>query len=182
MTCSFSRERIEAVRTFHGHSCPGLAIGIRAAEYALREFAGIDDGDLVCVTETDMCGVDGIQYLTGCTFGKGNLIHRDVGKAAFSFFDRGEGKALRLLLRPDAKEGKEGPASDRREMIAILMEKPLEEVFDCTPLDGQPPRRARILTSLVCEQCHEETMESRTRRYQGRTLCIPCFAEVEQKL
>jgi len=182
MTCSFSGEQLEAVRGFHGHSCPGLAIGIRAAEYALREFAGIDDGNLVCVSETDMCGVDGIQYLTGCTFGKGNFIHRDVGKAAFSFFDRGSGKALRFLLRTDAKDGKNAPAADRQEMITLLMDKPLEEVFTCTPLDEQPPKRARILSSLVCEQCHEETMESRTRRYQGQTLCIPCFTEVEQKL
>jgi formylmethanofuran dehydrogenase subunit E len=28
---------IEGAVKFHGHSCPGLAIGIRAAEIALRE-------------------------------------------------------------------------------------------------------------------------------------------------
>ncbi|MBN1246402.1 MAG: formylmethanofuran dehydrogenase, partial [Anaerolineae bacterium] len=28
---------IEGARRFHGHSCPGLTIGIRAAELALRE-------------------------------------------------------------------------------------------------------------------------------------------------
>jgi formylmethanofuran dehydrogenase subunit E len=37
------------------------------------------------------------------------------------------------------------------------------------------PARARILTSLVCDACGEMTMETRTRRFQGRTLCIPCF-------
>ncbi|MBU1156998.1 MAG: TraR/DksA C4-type zinc finger protein, partial [Proteobacteria bacterium] len=34
---------------------------------------------------------------------------------------------------------------------------------------------ARILTSLVCEACGESVMESRTRRLEGRTMCIPCF-------
>ena len=41
---------------------------------------------------------------------------------------------------------------------------------------------ARILASLVCEACGESTMESRTRRFAGKTLCQPCFDRVEQKI
>ncbi|MBN1106125.1 MAG: TraR/DksA C4-type zinc finger protein, partial [Deltaproteobacteria bacterium] len=37
------------------------------------------------------------------------------------------------------------------------------------------PERARILSSLSCECCGEATMETRTRRFQGQVLCIPCF-------
>ena len=71
---------IEETIRFHGHSCPGLALGIRAAEVALKESERASDEEVVAVVETDMCGVDAIQYLTGCTFGKGNLIHLDYGK------------------------------------------------------------------------------------------------------
>ena len=71
---------IEETIRFHGHSCPGLALGIRAAEVALKESERAPDEEVVAVVETDMCGVDAIQYLTGCTFGKGNLIHLDYGK------------------------------------------------------------------------------------------------------
>jgi formylmethanofuran dehydrogenase subunit E len=85
---------------FHGHWCPGLAIGIRAAEWALKEMGKSPDEEIVAVVETDMCGVDAIQYLTGCTFGKGNLIHKDYGKNAFTFYRRRDGKAVRLVLRP----------------------------------------------------------------------------------
>jgi formylmethanofuran dehydrogenase subunit E len=47
---------------FHGHMCPGLAIGIRAAEVALRDIGPhAHDEEVVAVVETDMCGVDGIQ-------------------------------------------------------------------------------------------------------------------------
>jgi formylmethanofuran dehydrogenase subunit E len=56
----------------------------------------------VAVTETDMCGVDAIQFLTGCTFGKGNLIHRDWGKNACTFFRRSDGRAVRVGARPEA--------------------------------------------------------------------------------
>ena len=52
---------------FHGHSCPGLAIGFRAATLAL-ELLGLEEGakdeELVCVTENDACGVDAVQVVT----------------------------------------------------------------------------------------------------------------------
>lgn len=182
MKCQLPAKLVEETIEFHGHSCPGLAIGIRAAEYALRELKDTSAEDFLCITETDMCGVDGIQYLTGCTFGKGNLIHLDYGKAAFSFHDRKSGKAFRLLLRPEAKQGKEKEQLDREQLQQLLMEKSLEEVFELIPLAERPPRRARVLASIICEECGEETMESRTRRFAGKTLCIPCFGDVEQKI
>jgi formylmethanofuran dehydrogenase subunit E len=37
MSYSISKELIEKTIVFHRHSCPGLAIGIRAAELALGE-------------------------------------------------------------------------------------------------------------------------------------------------
>ena len=49
-----------------------------------------------------MCGVDAIQFLTDCTLGKGNFMHRDYGKMAFSFFDRKTGEGFRAVLNPAA--------------------------------------------------------------------------------
>jgi len=201
MSCAIPAERIEAAVAFHGHSCPGLAIGIRAAELALRELG--DPADMVAVVETDMCGVDAIQFLTGCTLGKGNLIHRDLGKMAFSFFDRRAGKGFRALLRPEARgpleremgelmrKQAEGQADDRdearlqalrAELQRRFLDITLEDMFDVAWLAAPPPRPPRILQSLCCEACGEMAMESRTRRFGGRTLCIPCFQRVEQKI
>ncbi len=40
---------------FHGHMCPGLAIGVRAAELALGEIGPhSSDEEVVAVVETDM--------------------------------------------------------------------------------------------------------------------------------
>ena len=40
---------------FHGHMCPGLAVGVRAAEIALREIGPhAQDEEIVAVVETDM--------------------------------------------------------------------------------------------------------------------------------
>jgi formylmethanofuran dehydrogenase subunit E len=46
------------------------------------------DEEIVCVTENDARGVDAVQLITGCTFGKGNLLYKGTGKMAFSFYNR----------------------------------------------------------------------------------------------
>ena len=202
MSCSIEKELIEKTVAFHGHSCPGLTIGIRAAELALQKLAHADKEDLVAVVETDMCGVDAIQFLTGCTFGKGNLIHRDYGKTAFSFYDRSKNVGFRAVLRPDIsgdigsdlrtlmKKVEAGTANEeerarvqnlRMELQQRYMKAELEEMFIVTEPPPPVPRPARILTSLKCEGCGEMAMESRTRRFDGKTLCFPCFEKVEQK-
>lgn len=99
MPCRIHPQAIEEATEFHGHSCPGLAIGIRAAEMALLRFEPEDDADLVCIAEASMCALDGIQYLSGCTLGKGNLIVEDRGEAAFTFFDRRSGEGFCAKLR-----------------------------------------------------------------------------------
>lgn len=203
MGCTVPQERLEALAAFHGHWCPGLAIGIRASELALNRFPQDGGCDLAAAVETDMCGVDAIQYLTGCTLGKGNLIHLDYGKMAFSFFDRSSGLGFRAVLKQEARADvdvelrelmqrvNQGTADEmersraatlRRSLQDRFLRLPLEAMFSVQSLDREPPRPPRILQSLICEACGELTMESRTRRLEGRTLCIPCFVAREQKI
>lgn len=204
MPCTFSQQLIDEVIAFHRHSCPGLAIGIRAAEYGLQEFPNTDPAELICVTETDMCAVDGIQYLTGCSLGKGNLIHQDYGKAAFSFFDRNQKKGVRLLFTPDfpkeitdesaalaeLKKNSTAPSeADQKRSVTLrnrmkewIMSCDLEQIYTRQELDTLPPRRAQVFQSINCENCREKTMESRIRLYGGKSLCISCFNQVEQKM
>jgi len=203
MPCSISQEKIDQTIQFHGHSCPGLVIGIRAAELALNALDNPPDSEMVAVAETDMCGCDAIQFLTGCTFGKGNFIHRDLGKMAFSFWDRRTGKGFRAVMKPDARgpiDEEYGPLSEkigagtatqaekdrvqelRAETQRRLLDIDLADMFTVKELRNGPPRRARILKSLTCAHCGETVMESRTRQIGGETLCIPCFEAVEQKI
>ena len=78
------QEIIDKAVAFHGHWCPGISLGIRVAAWAMQNFGTAADEEIVAVTETDMCAVDAVQALVGCTFGKGNLIFRDRGKVAFT--------------------------------------------------------------------------------------------------
>jgi formylmethanofuran dehydrogenase subunit E len=189
--------RIQQVIDFHGHSCPGLAIGIRAAEIGLREIGRAStDEEVVAIVETDMCGVDAIQVLMGCTFGKGNLVHLDYGKNAFSFYRRSDGKGIRVVTRPHVfnqpedeivrlrkKMVLEGLTSEEKERLRALlqakvqeiMDADLEDLFEVRPAPGPIPAKALILDGLVCDECGERTMETRIRRFTGQNLCPPCF-------
>lgn len=196
MSCTLSRETIEETIRFHGHMCPGLVIGIRAAELALKEVGRAGDEEIVAVVETDMCGVDAVQYLTGCTFGKGNLIHLDYGKNAFSFYRRADGKSLRVVAKPTilgeeaetlaelhrkmnsggfSQVDQERLQAIREEITANVMQARLEDLFDVKPVQTDPPARARILSSLTCDACGEAVMESRLREHQRLRLCLSCF-------
>jgi len=197
-----SPELIKATINFHGHSCPGLAIGIRAAELAMDRFGRSLDEEIVAIVETDMCAVDAIQFLTGCTFGKGNLIHLDYGKSAFTFHSRLDGKSIRIVARPNAiadpddelialrtkKLKKELSGSEQKrlkkataERTKQIMEADIDKLFDIKPSQGPVPCKARVLESLICRECGEATMESRTRRLFGQTLCSSCFETLENR-
>ena len=198
-----SEEMIQKTVAFHGHMCPGLAIGIRAAEVALRDIGPhAHDEEVVAVVETDMCGVDAIQSLTGCTFGKGNLIHLDYGKNAFTFYRRSDGKGIRLVTRLEAFAEPDPEWEALRERLGDadltpeerkrfwelhaarsrqILDIPLDELFELKKPQGEIPRHARVMDSVACESCSEQVMETRTRRFEGKTLCIPCFHQLEQR-
>ena len=81
---------------FHGHTC----MAAKLAMQFLEERRALDE-ELLCITETDACCCDTIQVLTGCTFGKGNFICKDIGKMAFTFAIRTSGIGVRIAMRPN---------------------------------------------------------------------------------
>jgi formylmethanofuran dehydrogenase subunit E len=185
---------------FHGHSCPGLAIGYRVAKAGLREIAGKRDKDeeLVAIVENDACGVDAIQFLTGCTLGKGNLIFRDFGKHVYTLACRNSGKAVRISVSGDWRRDEDerarairervakGTATEeetelfrkaREERIHHILEAPEESVCTIRHTKVQLPEKARIFTSVTCGFCNEEVSESRARLREGKIACIPCAGE-----
>ena len=158
---------------FHGHACPGLATGFRAAQVAMDELgiplSRAKDEELVCVTENEACGVDCIQYLTACTAGKGNLIFRPSGKMAYSFFHRDSGRSVRVVAkRFDRTE-------DREKIIERILNAPAEEIFMIKKPKYDVPERARMFESVVCEECNEACREDKIRLQNGKMLCIDCF-------
>jgi len=186
---------------FHGHACPGLALGYRAAHYAMDALkAGrSDDEELVCIVENDACGIDAIQVIAGCSVGKGNLILRDFGKHAYTFIDRRYNRAIRLVQRPEPvieridpdaavlrKKVTGGTATpaERKEfhrrqaaIIEKILAMPMEELFIIKEVEPEIPERARMFRSVQCASCGEMVAEHRARVSDGKFLCIPCAGD-----
>lgn len=163
---------------FHGHACPGLAIGYKAVEAAMEklDISPDKDEEILCVTENDACGVDAVQALLSCTAGKGNLIFRLRGKMAFSFFNRTNGKSLRMVFSMSNQ------GLSKEEYMDKILNAPIEEAFTFHAPAFTLPDKAQIFTSLPCEVCGEMTAEPYMRLQNGKKVCLDCFIEYKRNL
>ena len=183
----------DEVAKFHGHACPGLALGYRVAVAAMNRLhvkRAVDE-DLVAVVENDACSVDAVQFICGCTVGKGNLIFRDHGKHVYTFFDRISGKNVRIYAEPPAglradPEAELASKADRttaeeivftewkRTYLKRLLAVDEGELLRMTEVSELPPPKARIYDVLRCDACGERVMEPLVTRAGCRKLCLPC--------
>jgi len=182
---------------FHGHVCPGLAIGFKAAQAGLQRLAEnrAEDEEIVAIVETDACSADAVQVITGCTFGKGNFFFKDRGKMALTLLSRKTGEGLRLCLQPDKAfqdpehfallqrlaSGQADEEEQRRfrelhfQRTCKILETPVEELFTVHPAKVELPAKARIEPSVICNGCGEPTMRSKTADHDGKQLCRSCL-------
>ena len=160
--------------SFHGHSCPGLAIGYRMTKAGLAFLSGSrsEDEELVAIVENNACGVDALQYLSGCTFGKGNLIFRDYGKQVYTLYDRKTKRGVRVVF--NARQVPEDVSRDRERFVPWLLSVPDDSFLSLREARMDEPEPARIMKSVECAFCGETVMETRTRKTDGGSACIPC--------
>jgi formylmethanofuran dehydrogenase subunit E len=182
---------------FHGHTCPGVAIGFRAAKAGLDllEEQRAPDEELVTIVETDACGTDAVQVLTGCTFGKGNFIYKDYGKQAFTFFSRNTGKGIRVVMQPGVlgsddrhqelidkiREGRAG-LEDQEEFKKLhtqrtrdVLDQPFDQLFSIQNIRVPIPEKAQMMPAKICERCGEPVMSSRLSEIDGQWICRGCL-------
>jgi formylmethanofuran dehydrogenase subunit E len=185
------------VTKFHGHACPGSALGYRVAEVAMSKLNSSQskDEELIAVVENDSCAVDAVQVVTGCTFGKGNLVFKDYGKHVYTFFNRNTGGNIRIYLKanfdelvpefPKARSQAFGDSATNEDMLAfekykaLLIEKILnasvDELFNLSNAQMELPEKASIYKSVKCEECGELVSEHRIVDMDGKTVCMSCF-------
>ncbi len=77
-------DMLTVAANFHGERCYGLALAVRAMTYAAERWQlGRMDPKLIVTVGDDGCIADGLQALTGATFGNGRL--RCIVGPAFYF-------------------------------------------------------------------------------------------------
>ncbi len=195
MTAEYPKDLQQTIQ-FHGHMCPGLAIGYRAAKTAQAhlEIERAEDEELVAIVESDGCGIDAFQVLLSCTLGKGNLIYRDHGKQVYTVFARKGGPGIRVAMKagPFRRTPEQdtifqkvisGNASeDEMKTFRAFQDQRVDQIlaedentlFKIEQVSPEPPEKARIFKSVTCEFCGESVMEPRARIRDGKISCIPC--------
>jgi formylmethanofuran dehydrogenase subunit E len=145
---------------YHGHVCPGTALGYRATQVALGQLYPGEiplRGDQFVVSGIPRaCPADAISYLTGARYGKGSegafngnlAFDKTIGASSYIFASMTTGKAIKLTTTfqfpkemealkakkdadPDANAQYE--AMSRCVTIRILT-APEKEVFAVTPV------------------------------------------------
>jgi len=188
-------EDFKKAAEFHGHICPGLAMGYRVAKYVKEHYPRAMDEELVCIAENKSCSVDAVQSLLGCTAGKGNLIIEDNGKQVFTFYSRDANRALRIYFKGNVFGGMDalrqkmasGPLTETEEnemkslrarVIEDILNGKDEDLLSVTDADIPTPEKARIYPSLICQECGERFMEIMGRTAKGKVLCKDCFEKM----
>ena len=164
----------DEISKFHGHKCPGLAMGYRMTRAAMKRLAESSavDEELVAIVENDACGVDALQWLTGCTFGKGNFIFQDYGKQVYTIYSRNSGKGVRAHFRDGAAP--EAARGSKQQLMEWILAADENDVVDVEDVSIEPPPKAMVYRSIKCDVCGEGVMETRIQKVDDKSLCIPC--------
>lgn len=194
---------LETGLQFHGHKCPAMPMGLRTGAAAMNALgvgrtgdsallALVELGDDHCAT----CFADGIQVITGCTFGKGNIQKLGYGKWGVTLIDKKTQRAVRVVPKAAVMmENKHGefiqmrmggtpPTQVPDDISEPLVEKVMgaaqEQLLDVGPVTPtliDTPKH--LWDAFVCDNCGEFVIEAYGRIRGEQKLCIPCHEHVK---
>ena len=192
------KQLLEKALEFHGHRCwasvAGVRVGLTALEtLKVKRSGGTQLFGIVEIGEEHggMCFADGVQYATGCTFGKGNISKQPFGKLGFTLIDKDTNKAVRVVftsvLQKQISESKfmaqraagipadEIPMEDQMELVNLVWDAPAEAVLKVGEVYDYPGTwLPEVMGFRPCEKCGELTALAYLRVVGNKHLCIPC--------
>lgn len=192
------REFLSKALEFHGHRCWASVAGVRAG-LAARRVLGVPrsgGSQLFAVVEIGeehggMCFGDGVQYATGCTFGKGNLRKAPLGKLTVTLTDKTTGRAVRVAYKPtlqrqiadsafmrqraDGVQPDEIPEEDQLALVHLVWDAPESDVLSIGEVvEDTTDWLPEVMGFLPCESCGELAALAYVRVVGQRKMCIPC--------
>ena len=183
---------------FHGHKCWASTAGVRLGLAAMAALGVGRAGSkqLHAVIETGdyhggMCFGDGVQFTTGCTFGKGNIEKSGEGKFAVTLIDKATKRtvcvAYRPTLQPRIKASAfmqkraagvpptEIPEAEQMEVVSLVWDAPADEIMAVGPVEATSwSEPEEVVRFLVCPSCGELVAEPYARVAEGRAVCAAC--------
>ncbi len=194
-----AKDWLEFGQKFHGHKCPAMPNGLRVAAAAMNALgvertgdsalhAFLDLGENHCAT----CFADGVQVITGCTFGKGNISKTHKGKWALTLVDKKTNRAVRVTPKAEAMLANKKtefftkyrmvgvpPTQVPDEVVQPLVEKvmnaPEEMMMNISEIfTYEWPKEKHSFEGFVCEECGEMVVEKYGRVKGDKKVCIDC--------
>jgi len=183
---------------FHGHKCWASTAGVRLGLAAMAELGVNRAGSkqLHAIIETGdyhggMCFGDGIQFTTGCTFGKGNIEKSGEGKFAVTLIDKATKRAVRVAYKPTLQPRikasafmqkrsagvppTEIPEADQMEVVNLVWDAPADEIMTVGPVEASAwSEPEEVVRFLVCPSCSELVAEPYARVAEGKVVCAAC--------
>jgi len=194
---------LEAGMQLHGHKCPAMPSGLRVGAAAMNAL-GVErakDGQLLALVELGdnhcaTCFADGIQMITGCTFGKGNIKKLHYGKWGVTLVETKTGRAVRVTPRAEAMlankksefftnyrmkgiPASEVPSEVIEPLVEQVMNTPDEQMLIVSDIfQYEVPKKIDAFDGFVCDECGEMTVEGYGRPHGDKKLCQPCYAKI----
>ncbi len=193
-----TQKEFEMAMAFHGHKCPAMPLGYRAAEAAMTAL-GVErakDKELYVVSETGKdhaagCFLDGVMSATGCTYGKSNIEKKYYNKMAFTLIDVVNGKAVRIRLKdeffgnmlnsPFVTQRKQGvapqdvPSEIADPLVSNVLNMPEEKFLLVGEVaDYDFPKGKGCFETNLCSECGERVFVNKLKN----GVCIPCAENV----
>ncbi len=192
------REILNKALEFHGHRCWASVAGVRVGLAALNKLGVKRSGgtQLYGIVEIGedhggMCFADGIQYTTGCTFGKGNIRKNPLGKLGFTLIEKATNRAVRVVftakLQPQIAasafmqkrsagiSADEIPEAEQLELVDLVWNAPAEETIKVGEIFQYDERWVpEVMGFKPCDNCGELTALAYLRVVGQRHVCIPC--------
>lgn len=126
-------EELIALQRFHGHLGVYVTLGLRMGAIGKRRFGHYKGlkATVRSVPEPPMrCVLDGVQFSSGCTMGKGNIALEPGSEPEVAF--EKDGRRIRIGLRPGWRERIDQEMSKDKEIEQSIFyfEIPESEVFE----------------------------------------------------
>ncbi|MGC8502872.1 FmdE family protein [Desulfurella sp.] len=194
------KESLYAALATHGHVCGGMALGFACGLFAMKALDISKERDLGTriiansgYNHIASCFVDGLQFSTGCTFGKRLIEKNPIGKWSFLIMHIKTQKALKVKVKPEIIKSALGSsyvkdyrskginASSIPTSVSYALFRKVFELYNNNllidaqgPFDYPSKEEAITFNYEICQVCSDAVAQNYIKIEDGKKVCIEC--------
>jgi formylmethanofuran dehydrogenase subunit E len=136
-------DELQQLKRFHGHLGPYVVIGYRMGMIARERLRGKLRATVMTGSRPPIsCIIDGVQFSSSCTMGKGNLNIEEKGEAVARFVDDSHILEIRLKDEIRARVDRTMTKETEESIALSLYGEPANDLFHVTEVESTLTERA----------------------------------------